>query len=250
MNNPTDPGSWNRYEYVEGDPENLIDPNGEFGCNPAVCDGYGGGDPPTGLHPILGNNPSTGYPGNPPTGWASLTPTCKQGLQTKMGADATVAQMLAAWTRAANAAPTLEAAVSDTSISWTMLAAIGIRETGFNNVQQVCPSGLTWGGKDCNGYGVFQISINTATGVTTDQAGYLTFAAGWAAQSLNSNMAALAAKFPNFSPTQLLQATAASYNFGTGNISGDPSTIDWGSAPGGAAGNYGSNILALMDCFK
>lgn len=45
---------------------------------------------------------------------------------------------------------------------------------------------------------------------------------------------------------QLLQATAASYNFGTSNISGNPNTIDAGSAND----NYGTNVMNLMDCFK
>lgn len=58
-------------------------------------------------------------------------------------------------------------------------------------------------------------------------------------------MTYLAANFPNFTAAQLLQATAAAYNFGTGNISGNPSTIDVGSA----GGNYGNNVVKLMDCF-
>jgi len=58
-------------------------------------------------------------------------------------------------------------------------------------------------------------------------------------------MATLAARFPNFTSEQLLQATAASYNFGTSNISGNPNTIDKGTT----GNNYGSNVLLLMDCF-
>ncbi len=42
---------------------------------------------------------------------------------------------------------------------------------------------------------------------------------------------------------------AASYNFGTSQISGNSVKIDWGTAPGGALGNYGSNMVNLMDCF-
>ena len=62
-------------------------------------------------------------------------------------------------------------------------------------------------------------------------------------------MGYLSAWFPNFTPTQLLQATAASYNIGLWGISGNPNTIDWGTAPAGANGNYGSDILLLMNCF-
>jgi RHS repeat-associated protein len=55
--NPEDPGSWNRYAYVEGDPVNKVDPSGLFGQNPCViwgsmswmCDPFSGlsGDPPS-----------------------------------------------------------------------------------------------------------------------------------------------------------------------------------------------------------
>ena len=59
-------------------------------------------------------------------------------------------------------------------------------------------------------------------------------------------MARLAERFPNFGPVQLLQATAASYNFGTRNIHGNPSNIDVGTT----GGNYGSNVVNIMtNCF-
>jgi hypothetical protein len=70
--------------------------------------------------------------------------------------------------------------------------------------------------------------------------------ANYAANLLASNMATLAAAHPNLDAAHLLQATAASYNFGTGNISGNPNTIDVGTA----GNNYGSNVLDLMDCFR
>jgi hypothetical protein len=62
---------------------------------------------------------------------------------------------------------------------------------------------------------------------------------------LATNMATLSAAYPSLTPDQLLQATAASYNFGTSNISGNPNTIDKGTT----GNNYGSNVLLLMDCF-
>lgn len=34
----TDPGSWNRYAYVGGDPVNTVDPRGLFGCNSDFCE--------------------------------------------------------------------------------------------------------------------------------------------------------------------------------------------------------------------
>jgi RHS repeat-associated protein len=263
-----DPGSWNRYSYVLGDPVNLRDPNGTCAADTAtsvnVCDTNGLLD----LDPVI-SWPGDGYISGPGMGaavnaailaaqvaalrfaesaaqtqWNSLSPPCQQALQTGVP-NTPVAGMVAALNNATSAESTLVAATAGTSISWTMLAAIGIRETGFNNVPQACPPGVTWGGPTCNGYGIFQITISTKTGVTTAQAGNLTFAAGWATQLLGSNMAALSASFPNFTPTQLLQATAASYNFGTGNISGNPNTIDVGTT----GGNYGSNVLGLMSCF-
>jgi len=60
-------------------------------------------------------------------------------------------------------------------------------------------------------------------------------------------MQSLAAKFPNFTPDQLLRATAASYSLGVGGIWGNPATIDVGSNPNG---HYGANVLGIMKCFK
>ena len=60
-------------------------------------------------------------------------------------------------------------------------------------------------------------------------------------------MAYLAKKFPSLTPEQLVQATAASYNIGTGQISGNPNTIDVGTQPDG---HYGSNVMKLMECFR
>jgi hypothetical protein len=118
-----------------------------------------------------------------------------------------------------------------------MLAAVGIRETGFQNIAQ-------YGGGD--GRGVFQIDIGKDPSVTEAQAYDVSWAAGWAANLLDTNMEILSSKFPKLTPTQLLQATAASYNFGTKNISGNPNTIDVGTTEG----NYGSNVLAIMtNCF-
>lgn len=252
-NNPKVPGSWNRYAYVQGDPVNTYDPLGLYqlqvpastltvSCNAAF-------DPYSGLFACVGQSdtPSTTGGGenvstsNPQNVWDNLSPTCQKGLQTAMPGS-TTAEMLAALTSADAAQSTLQAATSGTSISWIMVAAIGIRESGFQNRTEVDGAGL--------GVGIFQISV-PGSGLTKDQAGNLTTAANYAAQLLNSNMATLAAKFPNFTPAQLLQATAASYNFGTGNISGNPSTIDAGSAPAPKApGNYGSNIVNLMNCFN
>ena len=76
------------------------------------------------------------------------------------------------------------------------------------------------------------------------QAFNLPFAANYAAGMLSSNMNYLSSAF-SFTPAQLLQATAASYNFGTNNISGNPNTIDVGTT----GGNYGSTAVGMMTCF-
>jgi hypothetical protein len=133
----------------------------------------------------------------------------------------------------------LSAAGDAHGVDPALLAAIGIRESGLNNDKaEVDGAGL--------GVGIFQLTVSPTSGVTAEQAKDLTFSANYAAKMLGTNMATLAAAHPNLTPNQLLQATAASYNFGTGNISGNPDTIDRGSA----LGNYGSNVIDLMKCFQ
>lgn len=91
-----------------------------------------------------------------------------------------------------------------TGIDPAMLAAIGIRETGFQDENQI-------GGG--NGVGIFQITVNPGPGATVaaNKANDPSQAAMYAASLLSSNMSALAGLFPNFTASQLLQATAASY---------------------------------------
>jgi RHS repeat-associated protein len=131
----------------------------------------------------------------------------------------------------------IQSAAATYGIDPALLAAIGVRETGVQNIAQI------GGGQ---GAGVFQIDLGQNPNVTSSQAFNIPFAANFAANMLATNQSTLAAAHPNLSPTQLLQATAASYNFGTGNISGNPNTIDVGTT----GGNYGSNVLGLMTCFQ
>jgi len=245
---PSDPGSWNRYAYVEDDPVNSSDPLGLFQlqAQPGIADSCNATmSPYTGLIACVGPGvtPYTSGSGqsvstsNPQNVWDSLSPACQKGLQTAMPGS-TTAQMLAALTRADSAQNTLQAATSGTSISWTMLAAIGIRESTFQNKTEVDGAGL--------GVGVFQISV-PGSGLTAAQAGNLTTAANYAAHLLSSNMAYLGSQF-NYAPAQLLQATAASFNmnpYKPGNFTGNPNTIDSGTT----GGNYGSNVVQLMNCF-
>lgn len=116
-----------------------------------------------------------------------------------------------------------------------MLAAIAIHESGIANVGQLNGQGV----------GVFQIDLGQNPSVTYTQVSDTKFAAVWAGNLLATDRAALAAKYPNLTSAQLQQATTASYNFGTGNISGNPSTIDAGTT----GNNYGSDVVDLMDCF-
>ncbi len=155
---------------------------------------------------------------------------CLDALATA-GADATaLANAAANW-------DAIQTAATANGVDPALLAAIGVRESGFRNVPQ---NGAG------QGLGVFQIDLGQNPSVTRAQASDLTFAANFAAQMLSRNMTTLTAAHPNLTPLQLQQATAASYNFGTGNISGNPSTIDVGTT----RGNYGSNVLALMVCFR
>jgi RHS repeat-associated protein len=133
---------------------------------------------------------------------------------------------------------TLQAAADANDIDPAMLAAIAIRESGFKNLSEKKKGGP--------GVGVFQITVNAQTGVTTAQAQNLSWAANYAANLLAWNMNYLGQKFPNITPEQLDQATAAGYNFNPiTNISGNPNKIDKGTT----YNNYGANILLLMNCF-
>ena len=141
-----------------------------------------------------------------------------------------VERVLAAW-------PTITSAANKAGIDPALLGAVGLRESNFRNIDQ------TGGGL---GRGYFQIDLGAHPNVTAAQANDITFAANYAASLLAANMASLSASFPNFTSAQLLQATAASYNFGTGNISGNPATIDQGSTNN----NYGSNVVGIIPAFK
>jgi RHS repeat-associated protein len=245
-----DPTSWNKYAYVQGDPVNFVDASGmnrlmcdvytEFGCGGSLPNTGGGvvtnwinngegwtigsvvflpGDPVGGGDPIGGGGGSeSGY---------------SQDCLDALAADK---KDTAAVHRALDAKDVLDAAVKGTGIDWTMLAAIGVRESGFLDITEVDGAGV--------GVGVFQLTVSSISGISASQAHDLETAAYYAATLLGKNMNTLSVKFPNFTPAQLLQATAASYNFGTRNISGNPNTIDVSST----GGNYGSNVVKLMDC--
>ncbi len=261
------PQSWNRYSYVENDPVNFNDPSGLNRCAVSgrwysasgppddrsydwgywwgwyECgEEYGGGggrfSPPD---ESGGGGGSSSSKATAVEIFRQLSSDCQKGLgaalSVRQGTNPELAAKLRldALDRAKAAMSTLVAATTGTGIDWTMLAAIGIRETGFRNIKQ----------RDGLGVGVFQIDVGENPSVSERQALSIGWAAKWAANTLSANSAMLSRKYPNLDGTQLLQATAASWNLGVGGISGNPNTIDVGST----GGNYGSNVLSLMDCF-
>jgi membrane-bound lytic murein transglycosylase MltF len=144
----------------------------------------------------------------------------------------------------------LVAAAERWGIDWRMLAAIGVRESGFRNIAQL-GGGL--------GRGIFQINIKANAGeVTEDQAFDLEFAANWAAKTLARNAETLAASY-GLGGERLWTLVIASYNAGIGKVLG---AIDSWLARGGTIdqiasldylttrGNYARNVMDLMECFR
>ncbi len=154
---------------------------------------------------------------------------CQLGLSQSMADMAGVQRALANW-------PTLQTAADNAHIDASLLAAVALRETDFQNISQI------GGGQ---GQGVFQIDIGAHPDVTSAQAFDIGWAAQYAANMLAANLQDIQSQFPQLTRDQLMQATAAAYNFGVSNISGDPSRIDIGTT----RGNYGTSVLNLQRCF-
>jgi hypothetical protein len=135
---------------------------------------------------------------------------------------------------------TIDDAAYDHQINPKFLAAVGVRESGLPANPDVVEAG---GGK---GRGLFQIDLGAHPGVTVAQAFDPNYSANYSANLLLTDLTQLGRKSSNFNPDQLSQATAAAYNSGVGNISGNPNTIDNGTT----WDNYGSNVNAISnDCF-
>jgi RHS repeat-associated protein len=229
----------NMYAYVGGDPVNLVDPSG-LGCATVkrggsstgegfeveitratyqeICWSDGGGRGPTKYFDGNGDG-GVGGPEDP------RDVKCDSALAIAGQDRDAVARAQAAW-------PVLQRASSNLTAT-RLLAAIGVRESGFQNIRERGGGG---------GRGVFQI---TGNGVTDAQAYDLAYAARWAAGYLNSSFNRLNNRFPKFNNFQLTQATAASYNIGM-DISGNPATIDKGTT----GNNYGQNVMDIgSSCF-
>jgi len=246
----SNPQRWNLYAYVLNNPLRLVDPNGLDPCDtdiPASGDAKGRvaespcltpSPMPPDIDPCAGQSDEClkreaaktraeaarllGY-------LASLFPGCVAQLRTA-GANTQAVQ------RANSNWPLLQQAGSANGVDPSFLAAIGVRESGFQNIAQA-------GGM---GRGIFQIDLGANPSVSAAQAFDPAFSANFAANMLSSNQDTLAAQHPNLSGAPLAQATAASYNFGVGNISGNSNTIDVGTT----GGNYGANVLGIQSqCF-
>lgn len=137
--------------------------------------------------------------------------------------------------RAKAARATIQAAARRHGIDWRILAAIGVRETNFRNIDSPRP--------DDPGWGVFQLT--NQPGVSRAQARDLTFAANYAANLLADNKRLLRRRHPHFTETQLIHAMVATFNFNPSNIRGNPERIDIGTT----RNNYGENVLLLANCF-
>jgi len=153
---------------------------------------------------------------------------------------------IGALNRAKAAMGMLQAITAGSVIDASMIAAIGIRETGFRNIYGNSYQDNQGNWHENLGRGVFQIDIGQHPEVSESLAMNTTWAATWAMNYLRAN-------YSNWCPeTSVLTRLIFSRHWqhpitlALGIISGNPDTIDVGSTNN----NYGSNILDLMACFK
>jgi len=136
---------------------------------------------------------------------------------------------------------------------WFLLRTERHHDTANNLLSELTPLDGTHTATTSYTYNsVFQLTVTPNSGVTSDRANNVTWAAIYAANMLATNMGFLQDAHTDFNQTQRLQATAATYSMGLGkhprgsNISGNPNTIDVGTKPNN---NYGSLVSGLMNCF-
>src|SRR5207249_2841779 len=123
-----------------------------------------------------------------PLGLAKETAQCKNALKVADKNGAAIDRANAAW-------PTISAAANANHIDPRLLASIGVRETGFQNIAEK--------GKG-KGMGIYQLT--NQPNVTPAQAYDPTYAANYAAAKLSHDQQVLNKKFPNLTDDKLTQA--------------------------------------------
>jgi len=161
---------------------------------------------------------------------ADLSQQCVSALALANRSQSAVVRANASWS-------TLTVAAESNGNDPALLASIGVQESNFQTGQQA---------GNGSAYGVFQIDLSRNPGVTETEADNLGWAADWTASYLSQSETYLVQTFPDWTPDQVLQGTAASYNLGRYDFSGNQNTIDVGST----GGDYGSSVVNLMSCFK
>ena len=241
---PANPQSWNRYTYGNN-PCNTTDPDGgEVHWNfdyPPLFPGWGDGPLPTTRQgwDDLRKNVEELYNDQ----WNSLSEDCRKGLSeahpTNRIRDNVDALNAAHWAEAE-----LRQAAAAHGMDWTTLAGIGIRESNFLPLDQ------RNGGP---GRGIFQIEAGPGGSheglISVEDAMALVPAAKYAAHYLDRNFEQIVGAFPGLGGDQLVQALAASWNRGAQGVI---NAINAGKPIDSITenGNYGSNVMNLMQCFK
>jgi len=249
------PQSLNRYAHTLSDPINLIDP---FGAQAITTIGEphpprgpltGGGSGGTPDKLILGLGPEASGAGcplcvpppqpPPPPGYEE----CKAAL-------AVAHKDFDAVERAEGAADVIRGAASANGVDPNLLAAVGVRESGWSNI-------LEHGGGQ--GAGIFQIDL----GAHPDAAAFARIpgqAANYAAGLLRTNYDHFESRYNADVDTTTAYATSAYNRWARGRFGGGPmEQAVLGTAPFGIYGpldtgtannNYASNVLGLRNCFN
>jgi len=264
-----DPQSLNRYSYVENNPISLADPSGSDPCLETMDDNcigvtvwghtdVGSLDPtfnPGYADPSIGGGDSgLSGTGGRPIGWdqgafnlgGTHQPAPPAGYEDCKKALADAKKGFGAVERAEKAADLIKGAAAANGIDPNLFAAIGVRESGFQNMSET-------GGQ---GRGIWQIDIGQHPDAATfaslpDQSQAANYAAGLLRTDYNiferrfggntDTLTAYAVRAYNGGRiTPFVQATA-----GLGILT-PYSPIDYGTA----RNNYVSNVLGLVNCFN